>query len=301
MLDKLSRNIMYELFKDGRCSNSAIAKKLGISVITVSKKISAMIRDKVISIKAVPSQIIMGNHVGALIGLNIDIRKIDTICTQLYNMPNINIMVSTFGRFDLFLMVYFPDLTTLENFTKIKLKEIDGIRSVSTFLTSDININPSLSNQLDLDKIDWKIITELMNDGRPNYATLAKKIGTSKSTISRRILSLLDKDVIKIVAIPNMNLNYLADALILINVDFSKIDDICNKLSSYPETDLVMKLLNDYDIMLTIRTTDCEELHKFIANELFYIDGVIQSETFLVANLLYFSAQAMFMYSIEEC
>ena len=282
-------------------SNIAIAKKLGLSARTVKKIIDAMIRDGVISIKAVPNPAKMGNPASALIGLNVDTRKINNICVELKKVPNIHIMVATFGRFDLFLMTFFPDWITLENFTKTKLKKINGILSVYTFLSSEnkmgsyglFNNVSSEDNESGLDAMDRKLVSELMNNGRLEYSDLVTKLGTSRSTISRRISSLIDKDIISIKAIPNLNLEYSADAFILVSADFSKIDDICKKLVSYPETHLVMKLMNDYDILLTINSTNREELYKFITGKVANIDGVLKSETFLVAKFLHFNTYAL--------
>jgi len=298
---------MLELFRDGRSSNTAIAKKLDLSVITVAKKIDALMRDGIITIKAVVNPVKMGNHAGALICLNVDIRKIDTICAELKNVPNIHIMVTAFGRFDLLLITFFRDMEALETFTKNRLKHIDGIRSVSTFLISDIKMGGDVSfnkmsgedNKANLDAMDMKLISELMQNGRPEYSELAEIIDTSKSTISRRISSLIDEDILKIVAIPNSNLEYLSDAFILINAEYSKIDDICARLMSYPETHLLLKLINDYDILLTMQSISREELYNFIIDKVVCIDGVLKSETFLLASFLHFSTHAMLVHLAE--
>ena len=300
MLDIYSREIIYELLKDGRSSNAAIAKKLGISVLTVAKKINAMTKDKVISIQAVPNPVKMGNYASALIGINIDIKRMESIRAELKKVPGIHIMVSTFGRFDLLLLVFFPNWRLLENFSKIELRRIDGVNSVCTFIISEMKMgynvifdNVPAENSRDLSEMEWELISDLMKDGRPQYAVLAKKLNTSTSTISRRITSLIEDNFIQIVAIPNIGLVNLVDAFIFINVDFSKIDAIFNTLAGCVETNLIVKMMNEYDIMVAIHANEPGHVYRFIERNIASLDGVLKIETFLVVDFMHFSTDAL--------
>ncbi len=296
---------MFELFKDGRSTNASIAQKLGMSVLTVAKKVNVMIREKIISIRAIPNPVKMGNHASAFIGLNVDIKRIDSICEHLKKIPNVNLMITSFGRFDLLLIVYFPDWELLENFAKNVLTHIDGIHEASTFIithiisSADVNGKVSVDNmhtatsQPSLDNMDFKIIYELMEDGRPNYTYLAKKLNTSTSTISRRISSLVEEGFIKIVAIPSHRLDYLANAFIVINADYAAIDSICYKLAANPGVQLVMRVMNNYDILFGLNSPNREELYKFLKNEVATMDGVLKTETFILADFLYMNTNAL--------
>jgi len=302
VLDESSRKIMSILLKDGRSTNNTIANKLGLSVSSVTKKINMMLKNGIISIIATANPVKMGNHASALIGLNIDAKQVDNICTELKTIPNVHIMVSTFGRFDLFLITFFRDWSELQTFTKTTLEQIPGINAVSTYLVSEMKMDYPVSFQNTikeddktvLDSMDWQIISELMKNGRPKYSELVKKLGTSKSTISRRISLLLNKNVINIVAIPNIRLDYLADAFVLIDADYSKIDEICKTLINYPQTHFIMTLVNGPEILISIQSINRDELYKFITYEVSKLEGVLRCETFLVTNFLHFSAAALY-------
>jgi Lrp/AsnC family transcriptional regulator, regulator for asnA, asnC and gidA len=300
-LDETSRRIMSLLFKDGRSSNTLIAKKLGLSVATVARKIDSMILNQEFSIIASTNPVKMGNNAGAVIGLNLDMKKIETLFAELKKVPNIHIMVHTFGRFDLLLIAFFHDWSELHRFTRNELGKMNSIRSVSNFLISEMKMDNPVSftkskeyDQVSLDSLDWKIISELMQNGRPDYSELIKKLGTSKSTLFRRIASLISNNIINIVAIPSTNLENLADAFVFIDADFSKINDICTKLLSYTETHFVMTLMDGHDILVTLQSMDREDLYKFITYKLANIEGIIKYETLLGTNLLYFNHKALF-------
>jgi len=302
MLDIISKKIMYELFRDGQATNIAIAHKLDLSVVTVAKKINAMMKEGIISIKAIPNPVKMGNYASAFMGLNVDTKKIFKIFEKLKQYFNINMIVMTYGRYDLLILVYFHDWILLENFIKGELPQIEGVYSVNTFFVSEIDVNYRIrfnnvfdnSDNYKLDEMDVQIILELMRNGRPQYSKLATKLGTSLSTISRRISALInEKFISQIIAIPNQRLEYLSNAYIVLNVEYSRTDEICKTLNSYPETHQVMRLMNEYDIIMALRLSNQDELYNFLINKIHNIEGVLKSEPLILANFLYFNSAAL--------
>jgi DNA-binding Lrp family transcriptional regulator len=303
MLDKISLKVMSELCHDGRSSNVKLAQKLGISAVTVAKKINAMIEDAIIAIKAMPNPAKMGYQAQAFIGLSVDLKKIDSVCDQLTDNPHINTVVTSFGRFDILLIVFFPEWETLQNFIKEELPRIEGVRHVETYLIleekkGNKGIFPgdlATSKPTLIDEIDEKLIAELIRNGRPNYTELAEKLGISTPTVSRRIAALLREDVIKILAIPNpAKLGYSANAFVLVRAELAKVDKICEQLSSYPEVHLVMRLMSDFDILFGVYSANPDTLYEFLRSKVANIDGILSTETFIRGNFHYFSADAVF-------
>jgi Lrp/AsnC family transcriptional regulator for asnA, asnC and gidA len=124
---------------------------------------------------------------------------------------------------------------------------------------------------------------------------LANKLGISTPTVSRRIASLLKENVIKILAIPNPSkLGYSANAFIVVRAKLAKVDKICDQLSSYPEVHLVMRLMNDFDILFDAYFANIDMLYEFLKSEIANIDGVLSIETFIRGSFNYVSADAVF-------
>jgi Lrp/AsnC family transcriptional regulator, regulator for asnA, asnC and gidA len=309
MIDETSFKIIIELCLGGRSSNVKIAKKLGGSVLTVAKRINTMIEDGVIAIKAVPNPIKMGYQANAFIGLDVDLKSIDSVCTQLVNNPHISMVVNCFGRYDVLLNADFRDWEALDIFIREDLPHIKGVTGIETYLVSESRkrfqgMFPTDREEHEtglIDEIDQKLIQELIKDGRPSYADLAKKLKISTSTISRRIAYLVKEDVIKIMAIPNPSkLGYLANAFVVVKAELSKVDMICKRLTKFPEVHLVMRLMNGFDIVFGVHASSSDNLYDFLKNNIASIDGVLNSETFIRGNFLYFSAGAMFLPSINQ-
>jgi len=307
MLDKNSFRIMIELCRNGRISNAKIAKTLGMSELTVAKKINAMLKNEIIAIKAIPNPVKMGYQASALIGLNVDMKRSDEICARLMDNVHINLVMTCFGKFDILLIVYFSEWKMLQDFIREELPKIKGINSIYTYLISEARklYQESITNNeenepKELDELDQALIKELIKNGDPNYNVLARKLSTSVSTVSRRIAAMLRSEVIRILGIPNPSkLGYLVSAFVLLHVDISKVNKIYQQLAVYSEIHLVMRLMNGADILFGINATDPQALYDFMKNKIANINGILGSETFIRGNFLYFSADALFMPSLR--
>ena len=136
------------------------------------------------------------------------------------------------------------------------------------------------------DAIDQKLIDELETDGRATYADLASKLGIGVSTVSRRIDRLRKDNIIKVVAIPNLEkLGYRAHAIISLNVELKKVDKVCAMLNEQPNVQFVAELYGRFDVIMFAHFSTHEELHEFIKNELSTIDGVTNIETSFIVEM----------------
>jgi len=309
MLDEINTKIQLELFKDGRLSNAELALKLGINAVTVAKRVHTMIEKGTIRISAIPNPFKMGHNFGAFIGLDVDLTRVKTVCSQLTSNHNVNLVVTCFGRFDVLLIVYFHERKMLESFIGEELHQIEGVNRIETYLISEtkkqyqgiFKNNSNTSELTQIDETDQELIRELMQNGRVRHADLAIKLGIDTSTVSRRITSLLREDIIKIVAIPDpFKLGYSANAIILINAEVAKVEQICSQLYNYPEVRLIMKLMNGYEILISVHFPNSEILYEFIKSNIAILDGVINTETFIREMFFHYSTDFMFPPPIEH-
>jgi Lrp/AsnC family transcriptional regulator, regulator for asnA, asnC and gidA len=298
MLDKTSLKILNELCHDGRYTNIELAKKLDISVVTAAKKVKALMEDGIISIKAIPDHTKMGyKERAACLGLNVDLKYIDGVCNHLMNNPLVNMVTTSFGRFDILIIVLYQDWVQFQNFVNQELYRTEGVRNIETFFvleeekrnTGVFSNNTETSGASQLDELDYRLIDELVKDGRPSSSTLARKIGVSKPTISRRINYLLKNDIIKILAIPDpTKIGYSANAYLLIRANINEIPRICDELSELSEVHQVMTLLNGYSILVGVYSTNTDTLHDFLTTKLANIHGILSIETLLRGNTHFF-------------
>jgi DNA-binding Lrp family transcriptional regulator len=101
--------------------------------------------------------------------------------------------------------------------------------------------------------------------------------------------------MIKIIAIPSPSkLGYSANAFILVRTELAKVDKICDQLSSCPEALLVMRLMNNFDILIDVYSANIDTLYEFLKGKMANIDGILSTEVFMHGNFHYTSAYAVF-------
>jgi len=83
MIDELDRKIIIALGENGRISYSALARKLGIEGITVTKRVERLLKDNVITICAEPNPVKMGLKVMSCIALDVEIPRLESVCEKL--------------------------------------------------------------------------------------------------------------------------------------------------------------------------------------------------------------------------
>ena len=133
-----------------------------------------------------------------------------------------------------------------------------------------------------MDELDKRIIKLLQVDGRASNARIAREVGVSEGTVRRRLRHLIQGDVIKVIAVPNLEqMGYGTAALIGIQTDPGKIDEVTNAISSLDETHYVSMTTGAYDIFAWVGLESPERLGTFLRGQIGTIPGVRRTETFV--------------------
>lgn len=137
-----------------------------------------------------------------------------------------------------------------------------------------------------MDELDRNIIQILQDNGRASNARIARDVGVSEGTVRRRLQSLLQDGIIKVVALPDPEvLGYNTEALVGIQVDPDKIDDVSRKLAVLKESSWVSVTTGSFDIFCWVTLPSSEDLGNFLKSEVGTISGVRRTETFVSLNV----------------
>ena len=138
-----------------------------------------------------------------------------------------------------------------------------------------------------MDEIDLKLIDVLQIDGRASNTEMAKKLGISEATVSRRIHNLISSGTITITAVPEpYKIGYKTMAFIGVNVQLSEINNVAKKLAAYSQVHYVGLCSGSTDIFAWVLFRSPEELSDFVTNELAAIPGIIRTDTIIQLKLL---------------
>ena len=133
-----------------------------------------------------------------------------------------------------------------------------------------------------MDELDRKIIQILQGNGRASNARIARDVGVSEGTVRRRLKTLIQDGIIKVVALPDPEvLGYDTEALVGIQVDPDKIDEVASVLVELKESSWVSVTTGSFDIFCWVTLPTSEELGNFLKAVVGTIPGVRRTETFV--------------------
>lgn len=133
-----------------------------------------------------------------------------------------------------------------------------------------------------MDEVDRKIIDILQLDGRASNARIARQVGVSEGTVRRRLHRLTQDNVVKIIAVPNLDkMGYTTAALIGLQTAPGQLDAVADAVSSMQEVHYVAITTGAFDLFAWVGMTSTEELGIFLRSKVGPIPGVTRTETFV--------------------
>lgn len=134
------------------------------------------------------------------------------------------------------------------------------------------------------DKLDAKLIDELIKDGRASYVDLAKKVGLSRVAVRDRIQQLLDHNVIEhfTVAINSEQFGKKVSAFFEVDVEPQQLEDVAQNLADNPSVASVYQMTGPSTLHMHVLVEDFQKLETFINNELYSVRGITRVESHII-------------------
>lgn len=128
-----------------------------------------------------------------------------------------------------------------------------------------------------------KIITELARDGNVSVPNLSKKLGINTSVLYSRIKRLIKKKLIKkfTIVVDESLIGIGVRATMGINRDPKLKDQIHKSLMKTPEVVDISEVTGRFDMLITLRAQNLEELHTVAIEKIGKIEGIQNTETFV--------------------
>ncbi len=141
-----------------------------------------------------------------------------------------------------------------------------------------------MSYKLNLDKLDFQIIQEMMENAEISYADLGKKLFVSGGTIHVRIKKLEECGVVKgtRLTVDLKSLGYDVIAFIGIFLEKSSLyDTVAKELRKIPEIVRLNYTTGNYSMFAEVVCKDIKQLRFVLHDELQKIKGIERTETFI--------------------
>jgi Lrp/AsnC family transcriptional regulator for asnA, asnC and gidA len=138
-----------------------------------------------------------------------------------------------------------------------------------------------------VDDFDRKLIVELQKNGREGYVALARKLKVVEGTVRKRTKNLIGKDIIKIVAVPNVRkLGYGFISIMGLQVRMEDLRKVADKLAKDQHVCYLAFVTGRYDLIAIVLTQSPEELSQFIEKEISAIPSILRTETFINLDII---------------
>ncbi len=131
-LDDLDRQLIEVLARDARVSNRKIAGDLGVTEGTVRGRIKRLQQEGLIAFTAITSFGLTNSSKMAFIGIQADVENVRELAARIAEVPPINALMITMGRFNILAFCLFDELESLIEVTVDKIRAIPGVHHVET-------------------------------------------------------------------------------------------------------------------------------------------------------------------------
>jgi Lrp/AsnC family transcriptional regulator for asnA, asnC and gidA len=141
-----------------------------------------------------------------------------------------------------------------------------------------------MAAKLNLDKLDYQIIYEMMETAEVSYADLGKKLFVSGGTIHVRIKKLQEMGVVKGTKL-NVDLKAMGyDVIAFIGIYLEKsslYDEVVKELSKIPQIVRLNYTTGNYSMFAEVVCKDIAQLRYVLHDELQKIKGIERTETLI--------------------
>jgi Lrp/AsnC family transcriptional regulator for asnA, asnC and gidA len=133
-----------------------------------------------------------------------------------------------------------------------------------------------------MDELDQDIIELLQANGRASNARIARKVGVSEGTVRRRLRRLTQENIVKVIAVPNLDkIGYTTAALIGLQTAPGQLDQVAEAISDMKEVHYLAITTGAFDLFAWVGMSSTEQLGVFLRTKIGSIAGVIRTETFV--------------------
>lgn len=132
LIDELDHQLIKILSMDARISNRKIAVDLGVTEGTVRGRIKRLQQEGMIAFTAITSFGLANRSKLAFIGVQADVDQVKEVAEAIANLPTVNAVMITMGRFNILTFSLFSELDKLHEVASDQILAIKGVHHVET-------------------------------------------------------------------------------------------------------------------------------------------------------------------------
>jgi DNA-binding Lrp family transcriptional regulator len=201
-VDEVDEAIVHLLEDDGRLSHLDVAQRVGLSRSAAATRVQRLIASGQLVVRGVVHPAVLGR--GALAHVSVVVTgPAAPVAEELSRRPDVAFLSLTSGSYGLVAEVRAASTMDIDRAVG-EIRAIDGVMGVDTLTYVEVVrdvVGPVGEVGVDVDDVDRALLRALQDNGRASYVELAGAVGLSPAGARRRVLRLVENNVVRVGAV----------------------------------------------------------------------------------------------------
>jgi DNA-binding Lrp family transcriptional regulator len=260
-MDEVDEAIVELLEVDGRLTHREIARTVGLSRSSAAARVQRLIASGQVVVRGAVHPAVIGR--GALAHVSLVVSgPAAPLAAEIARRDDVPFLSLTSGPHGLIAEVRTASARDVDR-TVSELRSLDGVTGVDTLTYVEVIrdvIGPVGDVRTDVDAVDLALLRALQEDGRATYVDLAAVVGLSPAGARRRVVRLVECQVVRVGAVVRHSGQDRQSAMGLGLRLAGDDGEVVAAIAAMPPVIFVARTLGRYDLLVTVRNFSAAQL-----------------------------------------
>lgn len=292
-MDQLDRDLVAALRLQPRATVRTLGKIVGVREHVVATRMRKLESGSEIRVMALLEMGGMGFEHYVVFGVRVDDSPPGEIAKELAQIPEVQGLVSTSGRFELTGTLFARDKAHLRELLDQRLGSIPGIGNIESSLVletlewadvatlngdSIVDALPALDMTVaGINSLDQRIISTLQVDGRMPMREIGRELDTPEATIRSRIRRLKNKGIIRLTVVSDISsFRPGVSAYISLRVGDGRLTEVASAMKNSADFAFLAMTMGRFNLQGLLLPMPREDLDELVFRQLPGMAGVKQ-------------------------
>jgi DNA-binding Lrp family transcriptional regulator len=264
-MDEVDEAIVELLEVNGRLTHREIARTVGLSRSAAAARVQRLITSGQVIVRGAVHPAVLGQ--GALAHVGLVVRgPAAPLAAEIALRDDVPFLSLTTGPHGLVAEVRAGSARDIDR-TIAELRALDGVVGVDTLTYVEVVrdvIGPVGEVRTEVDEVDLALLRALQDDGRASYVDLAAVVGLSPAGARRRVVRLVESQVVRVGAVVRHSGRDRQSAMgfgVRLAGDHR---DVVEQLAAMPSVIFVARTLGRFDVLVTVRAFSAAQLVELL-------------------------------------
>lgn len=264
-MDEIDAAIVELLEVDGRLTHREIARTVGLSRSAAAARVQRLINSGQVVVRGAVHPAVIGQ--GALAHVGLVVRgPAAPLAAEIALRDDVPFLSLTSGPHGLVAEVRAASARDIDR-TISELRALDDVVGVDTLTYVEVVrdvIGPVGEVRTEVDEVDLALLRALQDDGRASYVDLAAVVGLSPAGARRRVVRLVESQVVRVGAVVRHSGRDRQSAMgfgVRLAGDHR---DVVEQLATMPSVIFVARTLGRFDVLVTVRAFSAAQLVELL-------------------------------------